>query len=99
MSHLNGFEILILFYILHDCISEVQIKFRIFIESHGYSKLLMTSCPPSSVRDRILWQGVWFLVCTRKPVYLEKTYQSRYMYGLVNQIHITTVGIAALVKG
>ena len=24
MSHLNGFEILISFYILHDCISEVS---------------------------------------------------------------------------
>ena len=44
--HLNGFEILILFHILHDCISLVkfQIEIRFFIELHGNSKLSMTSC-------------------------------------------------------
>ena len=31
ISHLNGFEILVLFYILHDCISEVQIEIRFWI--------------------------------------------------------------------
>ena len=30
MSHLNGFEILVLFYILHDCISEVSDWKKIF---------------------------------------------------------------------
>ena len=48
MSHLNGFEIFILFYILHDCIVTFQIEIRFFIELHGSSKLSMTSCPPSS---------------------------------------------------
>ena len=38
MSHLNGFEILMLFYILHDCINEVSDWIRFFIELHGNSK-------------------------------------------------------------
>ena len=47
-SHLNGFEILIIFYIFHDCIRKFQIEIQFFIELHGNSKLSMTSCPPSS---------------------------------------------------
>ena len=43
ISHLNGFEILILFYIVYDRISEDQIKIRFSIELHGKSKLSMTS--------------------------------------------------------
>ena len=48
MFHLDGFEILVSFYILHDCISEVSDWNEIFIELHGNSKLSITSCPPSS---------------------------------------------------
>ena len=49
-SNLNGFEFLIIFYILDDCTREVADGYESFIELHGNLKLTMTSCPPSSAK-------------------------------------------------
>ena len=53
ISHLNGFEIFILFYIMTVSV-KFQMEIRFSIELHGNSKLSMTSCPPSdsSLRSR-----------------------------------------------